>query len=106
MQVSKTDVEAALKVLNFAIYHKELTEMEEREEERERTRQADHDSGAHHGHDATRVPWVPIKKQISAFPTLVSFFFFLEELGSVIESTKLTPTTWVNGSQQVESSFY
>lgn len=56
MQVSKTDVEAALKVLNFAIYHKELTEMEEREQERERTRQADHDSGAHHGHDATRVP--------------------------------------------------
>ncbi|XXG77306.1 hypothetical protein AAC387_Pa08g1482 [Persea americana] len=55
-KVSKTDVEAALKVLNFAIYHKELTEMEEREQERERTRQADHDSGAHHGHDATRVP--------------------------------------------------
>ncbi|KAJ9690958.1 hypothetical protein PVL29_013223 [Vitis rotundifolia] len=35
-QVLKSDVEAALKVLNFAIYHKELTEMEEREEERER----------------------------------------------------------------------
>lgn len=35
-QVSKSDVEAALKVLNFAIYHKELTEMEEREQERER----------------------------------------------------------------------
>ncbi|KAL2343669.1 hypothetical protein Fmac_004954 [Flemingia macrophylla] len=35
-QVSKSDVEAALKVLNFAIYHKELTEMEEREHERER----------------------------------------------------------------------
>ncbi|XP_020232933.1 DNA replication licensing factor MCM3 [Cajanus cajan] len=35
-QVSKSDVEAALKVLNFAIYHKELTEMEERENERER----------------------------------------------------------------------
>lgn len=26
----------ALKVLNFAIYHKELTEMDEREQERER----------------------------------------------------------------------
>lgn len=36
LQVSKSDVEAALKVLNFAIYHKELTEMEEREQERER----------------------------------------------------------------------
>ncbi|XP_028754886.1 DNA replication licensing factor MCM3 [Neltuma alba] len=35
-QVSKSDVEAALKVLNFAIYHKELTEMEEREQERDR----------------------------------------------------------------------
>ncbi|EEF42679.1 DNA replication licensing factor MCM3 [Ricinus communis] len=34
-KVSKSDVEAALKVLNFAIYHKELTEMEEREQERE-----------------------------------------------------------------------
>ncbi|CAI0451943.1 unnamed protein product [Linum tenue] len=35
-QVTKSDVEAALKVLNFAIYHKELTDMEEREHERER----------------------------------------------------------------------
>ncbi|KAJ1387341.1 P-loop containing nucleoside triphosphate hydrolase [Sesbania bispinosa] len=35
-KVSKSDVDAALKVLNFAIYHKELTEMEEREHERER----------------------------------------------------------------------
>ncbi|KAK7319283.1 hypothetical protein RJT34_04002 [Clitoria ternatea] len=35
-KVSKSDVEAALNVLNFAIYHKELNEMEEREHERER----------------------------------------------------------------------
>lgn len=35
-QISKSDVEAALKALNFAIYHKELTEMEEREQERQR----------------------------------------------------------------------
>lgn len=35
-KVSKSDVEAALKVLNFAIYHKELTEMEEREQDREK----------------------------------------------------------------------
>ncbi|XP_057493434.1 DNA replication licensing factor MCM3 homolog 2 [Actinidia eriantha] len=48
-QVLKSDVEAALKVLNFAIYHQELTEMEDREQERERElerkRKADHDSG-------------------------------------------------------------
>ncbi|KAJ4981873.1 hypothetical protein NE237_032710 [Protea cynaroides] len=45
-KVTKVDVEAALKVLNFAIYHKELTEMEDREEERarelERKQKADH----------------------------------------------------------------
>ncbi|PQQ04479.1 DNA replication licensing factor MCM3 [Prunus yedoensis var. nudiflora] len=35
-KVSKSDVDAALQVLNFAIYHKELTDMEEREQERER----------------------------------------------------------------------
>ncbi|XP_074272428.1 DNA replication licensing factor MCM3 homolog 3-like [Silene latifolia] len=34
--VTKSDVDAALKVLNFAIYHKELTDMEDREQERER----------------------------------------------------------------------
>ncbi|OVA03634.1 Mini-chromosome maintenance [Macleaya cordata] len=45
-KVRKIDVEAALKVLNFAIYHKELTEMEDREQERERElerkKKADH----------------------------------------------------------------
>ncbi|XP_042479202.1 DNA replication licensing factor MCM3 homolog 3 [Macadamia integrifolia] len=45
-KVTKTDVEAALKVLNFAIYHKELTDMEEREHERarefERKQKSDH----------------------------------------------------------------
>ncbi|XP_045826887.1 DNA replication licensing factor MCM3 [Trifolium pratense] len=35
-KVSKSDVDAALRILNFAIYHTELTEMDEREEERER----------------------------------------------------------------------
>lgn len=50
MQVLKTDVEAALQVLNFAIYHKELTEMEEREQrEMEMKQQADHDAGASGG---------------------------------------------------------
>uniref|UniRef100_A0A803MDR7 DNA replication licensing factor MCM3 n=1 Tax=Chenopodium quinoa TaxID=63459 RepID=A0A803MDR7_CHEQI len=48
LQVLKSDVEAALKVLNFAIYHKELTEMDEREQgrerEMERKRQADRDA--------------------------------------------------------------
>ncbi|XP_071715954.1 DNA replication licensing factor MCM3-like [Rutidosis leptorrhynchoides] len=46
-QVLKSDVEAALKVLNFAIYHQELTDMEEREQqlekELERKRKSDHD---------------------------------------------------------------
>jgi hypothetical protein len=51
-QVSKSDVEAALKVLNFAIYHTELNEMEEREQEREleRKRRADHHPGGNDGH--------------------------------------------------------
>ena len=53
LQVSKSDVEAALKVLNFAIYHKELTEMEEREQERERElerkRKAEHQPGENDG---------------------------------------------------------
>ncbi|XP_059665090.1 DNA replication licensing factor MCM3 homolog 2 [Cornus florida] len=61
-EVFKSDVEAALKVLNFAIYHKELTEMDEREEEREREferkRKADHDGGnadsTDHGLTASR----------------------------------------------------
>ncbi|PHT58542.1 hypothetical protein CQW23_00905 [Capsicum baccatum] len=35
-QVLKSSVEAALQVLHFAIYHQELTEMEEREQEREK----------------------------------------------------------------------
>ncbi|MED6196078.1 MCM DNA helicase complex subunit [Stylosanthes scabra] len=53
--VKKSDVDAALKVLNFAIYHKELTEMEERELEREkeleRKRKAEHDAGGNDGAD-------------------------------------------------------
>ncbi|KAL9996718.1 putative DNA helicase [Helianthus debilis subsp. tardiflorus] len=35
-QVLKSDVEAALRVLNFAIYHQELTDMEERENQQEK----------------------------------------------------------------------
>nr|XP_043621766.1 DNA replication licensing factor MCM3 [Erigeron canadensis] len=49
-QVLKSDVEAALRVLNFAIYHQELTDMEEREQqlekELEKKRKADHDGDA------------------------------------------------------------
>nr|GEY16540.1 DNA replication licensing factor MCM3 [Tanacetum cinerariifolium] len=45
--VLKSHVESALKVLNFAIYHQELTDMEEREnqqeKEQERKRRADGD---------------------------------------------------------------
>uniref|UniRef100_A0A1D1YJK2 DNA replication licensing factor MCM3 n=1 Tax=Anthurium amnicola TaxID=1678845 RepID=A0A1D1YJK2_9ARAE len=46
-EVLKNDVEEALKVLNFAIYHKELTDMEEREQrerELEMKRRADNDA--------------------------------------------------------------
>ncbi|KAI3407852.1 DNA helicase [Psidium guajava] len=54
-KVTKSDVEAALKVLNFAIYHKELTDMDEREQEREREleikRQADRHAGQTNGDD-------------------------------------------------------
>ncbi|XP_059440284.1 DNA replication licensing factor MCM3 isoform X1 [Corylus avellana] len=51
-KVSKSDVEAALKVLNFAIYHTELNEMEEREQEREleRKRRADHHPSGNDSH--------------------------------------------------------
>jgi DNA replication licensing factor MCM3 len=39
-----------LRVLNFAIYHKELTEMEEREQrEMDLKQQADHDASANGG---------------------------------------------------------
>ncbi|XP_062191035.1 DNA replication licensing factor MCM3-like [Phragmites australis] len=48
-EVHQTDVEAALQVLNFAIYHKELTEMEEREQREMEMKQADHDAGANAG---------------------------------------------------------
>ncbi|KAG0582460.1 hypothetical protein KC19_3G061700 [Ceratodon purpureus] len=39
-QVTKADVDAALGVMNFAIYHKELTDMDEREAERGREQEA------------------------------------------------------------------
>ncbi|KAG8094469.1 hypothetical protein GUJ93_ZPchr0012g20337 [Zizania palustris] len=48
-EVLKSDVEAALQVLNFAIYHKELTEMEEREQREMEMKQAEHDEGASGG---------------------------------------------------------
>lgn len=37
----KSDAEAALQVLNFAIYHQELSEMEAREQERMREMERD-----------------------------------------------------------------
>ncbi|GLT68372.1 hypothetical protein SLA2020_406120 [Shorea laevis] len=59
-KVNKTDVEAALKVLNFAIYHKELTEMEEREQERQREegrkRRADRQSSRAEAMDVDEPP--------------------------------------------------
>lgn len=54
-QVLKADVEAALQVLNFAIYHQELSEMEEREEERLREMEREHQVDAEAGNnDGTR----------------------------------------------------
>ncbi|XP_076897242.1 DNA replication licensing factor MCM3-like [Bidens hawaiensis] len=56
-QVLKSDVEAALKVLNFAIYHQELTDMEEREQEQEneleRKRKADTSGDNNNGNKRT-----------------------------------------------------
>ena len=40
-QVLKSDAEAALQVLNFAIYHQELSDMEARENERLREMERD-----------------------------------------------------------------
>lgn len=52
-QVLRSDVEAALRVLNFAIYHQELSEMEEREEvrmrEMERESRMDTETGNNNG---------------------------------------------------------
>ncbi|KAK8692511.1 hypothetical protein V6N13_075970 [Hibiscus sabdariffa] len=66
-KVTKVDVEAALKVLNFAIYHKELTEMEDREEERQREegrkRRADHQGPTA---DAMEVDDPPIAERTTA----------------------------------------
>ncbi|KAL0300596.1 UNVERIFIED_CONTAM: DNA replication licensing factor MCM32 [Sesamum radiatum] len=43
-QVLKSDAEAALKVLNFAIYHQELNEMEEREQDRQNEMETEADN--------------------------------------------------------------
>ncbi|VVB08139.1 unnamed protein product [Arabis nemorensis] len=51
-EVTKVDAEAALKLMNFAIYHQELTEMDEREQEerqREQSEQERAPSGGHRG---------------------------------------------------------
>ncbi|KAM3404740.1 hypothetical protein ACQJBY_007690 [Aegilops geniculata] len=45
-EVLKIDVEAALQVLNFAIFHKELTDMEDREQRATEKQQAEQDAGA------------------------------------------------------------
>ncbi|XP_042440568.1 DNA replication licensing factor MCM3-like [Zingiber officinale] len=54
-EVLKADVEAALQVLNFAIYHKELTDMEEREQrELEMKQKTDHDTDQNEYPDGSR----------------------------------------------------
>ncbi|KAM0928729.1 hypothetical protein ACQ4PT_002042 [Festuca glaucescens] len=45
-EVLKIDVEAALQVLNFAIFHKELTDMEDREQKEMEKQQAENEAGA------------------------------------------------------------
>jgi DNA replication licensing factor MCM3 len=40
-EVTKADAEAALKLMNFAIYHQELTEMDDREQEERQREQAE-----------------------------------------------------------------
>lgn len=64
-QVLRSDVEAALRVLNFAIYHQELSEMEEREEVRMRemeresrmdTETGNNDGGRRSGRNKTNNP--------------------------------------------------
>lgn len=41
LKVTKIDAEAALKLMNFAIYHQELTEMDEREQEERQREQSE-----------------------------------------------------------------
>ncbi|KAG8365611.1 hypothetical protein BUALT_Bualt18G0123800 [Buddleja alternifolia] len=50
-QVLKSDVEAALQVLNFAIYHQELSEMEEREQETVREMEREHSANTEAGNN-------------------------------------------------------
>lgn len=45
LQVKKADVDAALKVMTFAIYHKELTNAEERDQQRKRRAEEENGGG-------------------------------------------------------------
>ncbi|CAN8267326.1 unnamed protein product [Cochlearia groenlandica] len=49
-QVTKADAEAALKLMNFAIYHQELTEMDAREKEEDRQREQTEQERTPSGH--------------------------------------------------------
>ncbi|KAK4770835.1 hypothetical protein SAY87_031367 [Trapa incisa] len=69
-KVTKFDVEAALDVLNFAIYHKELADMEEREQERMRETVSKTSAGGHSDgaglNDAMDVDQPPVGQSASA----------------------------------------
>ncbi|CAH1423979.1 unnamed protein product [Lactuca virosa] len=52
-QILKSDVDAALKVLNFAIYHQELTDMEERRQNEE-NQKADNDGDNNNNNGSVR----------------------------------------------------
>ncbi|CAA0832924.1 DNA replication licensing factor MCM3 [Striga hermonthica] len=72
-QVLKPDVEAALQVLNFAIYHQELNEMEEREEEWRREmdeeRRADTEAGGNDDGTHTRGSKIQTNDSSATAPT-------------------------------------
>ncbi|KAL8192225.1 hypothetical protein R6Q57_027892 [Mikania cordata] len=64
-QVLKSDVEAALRVLNFAIYHQELTDMEEREQQMEKELERKRKAGDATETEAMEVDEPPVGQTIS-----------------------------------------
>ncbi|OMO66573.1 Mini-chromosome maintenance, DNA-dependent ATPase [Corchorus capsularis] len=84
-KVTKTDVDAALKILNFAIYHKELTEMEDREQERQteeaRKRRADRQRQTNTTTDAMEVDDPPTEQQPTPTDSLERIEAFKTKFG-------------------------
>ncbi|OMO49935.1 Mini-chromosome maintenance, DNA-dependent ATPase [Corchorus olitorius] len=84
-KVTKIDVDAALKILNFAIYHKELTEMEDREQERQteeaRKRRADRQRQTTTTTDAMEVDDPPTEQQPTPTDSLERIEAFKTKFG-------------------------